>query len=739
MSCTFDEFQKFEAFFSEFMTLSREFFLPPERQSFGLVTERFLLTSLEARDHDSWVMVIHVAGCPNCSKVLKDGNDFRSALHMHHSPVTELEREGNDADFTLPANKPSMILFVDRSSESLITKRKSQAALQVFRKFALDNHVSIQTDLKETVTLSKFSAQAFPGKEGGSASDQSKHPRRHSTLTRVGSLKNKSCCSQETNSKSNKPLLEVPTGNIAENDVNPDKANVHNDEILTLLEPEDLTGVEPSKIKERTVTYIVKHTEIIPSSPDQMTADRSLPQDLLNSLTARSEIPSVVIVDPFSEQHFIYPQQKNFSYSSLQGFLDGFLNGSLVPFQRSESVSRSPREATQPPFVNLDFREFDSIPRVTAHTFSELVLGFNQSHTRNFGHSWENDVLVLFSNSWCGFCQRMELVVREVFRAFKGYVNVLKSGNTEHIHEDAKLPEFPLIFLMDCTSNDCTSLLKSMGQREVYPALLLFPAQRKTAVSYRGDMSVNNVMKFLIDHGSNSHHLNQVEGILWTVRGKGSRDEVRIKDSSPALIRIKEDSAAKREYLEVLLNKTPTRSTETHPTESHSSNDLHEATPDVLVGSMLVSTDKLLNAPPFDKSVILIVQANQSIGFQGLIINKHMSWESFEKLDKHLELVRQAPLSFGGPVIAQGMPLVCMTRRITQESYPEVLPSVYFLDHLATVRELEGFKLGNKSSDDYWFFLGYSSWGWDQLFAEIAEGAWQISDDPVGDFNWPGS
>jgi hypothetical protein len=117
---------------------------------------------------------------------------------------------------------------------------------------------------------------------------------------------------------------------------------------------------------------------------------------LLRALTGGSKIPSLVIIDPLSQQHYVLPQESNFSYSSLADFLNGFLNGSLPPYQRSEPALQSPREATPPPFVNVDFHEVDSIPRVTTHTFSELVLGFNQSGTKNVAHTWNKDVLVLF-------------------------------------------------------------------------------------------------------------------------------------------------------------------------------------------------------------------------------------------------------------------------------------------------------------------------------------------------------
>lgn len=149
----------------------------------------------------------------------------------------------------------------------------------------------------------------------------------------------------------------------------------------------------------------------------------------LRALTSGSKIPSAVIIDPILQQHYVFPENTAFSYSSLAAFLHSYHNGSLLPYQHSDSLVPSPREAPHPPFVNLDFHEVDSIPRVTTHTFSELVLGFNKSGHQHAGLSWKKDVLVLFTNNWCGFCLRMELVVREIYRGVKGYMNMLKSGS----------------------------------------------------------------------------------------------------------------------------------------------------------------------------------------------------------------------------------------------------------------------------------------------------------------------
>lgn len=49
-------------------------------------------------------------------------------------------------------------------------------------------------------------------------------------------------------------------------------------------------------------------------------------------------------------------------------------------------------------------------------------------------------------------------------------------------------------------------------QREVYPALVLFPAEKKEPLLYGGDVAVIDVMKFVAEQGSNFHHLIRENG-----------------------------------------------------------------------------------------------------------------------------------------------------------------------------------------------------------------------------------
>lgn len=49
-------------------------------------------------------------------------------------------------------------------------------------------------------------------------------------------------------------------------------------------------------------------------------------------------------------------------------------------------------------------------------------------------------------------------------------------------------------------------------QRDLYPSLLLFPAERKKAVPYGGEIAVSEILNFIADHASNSERLFRENG-----------------------------------------------------------------------------------------------------------------------------------------------------------------------------------------------------------------------------------
>jgi putative AlgH/UPF0301 family transcriptional regulator len=160
--------------------------------------------------------------------------------------------------------------------------------------------------------------------------------------------------------------------------------------------------------------------------------------------------------------------------------------------------------------------------------------------------------------------------------------------------------------------------------------------------------------------------------------------------------------------------------------------------PDVVTGSILTATEKLGAAVPFDNAKVLIVSSGSHEGFHGLIINKRLSWGVFKDLDSSMERIKHAPLFYGGPVVVQGYHLVSLSR-VAWEGYMQVIPGVYYGNIVATSRVVTRIKLGEQSVEDLWFFVGYSGWGYSQLFDELSEGAWLVSGKPIEHLDWPKS
>lgn len=226
-------------------------------------------------------------------------------------------------------------------------------------------------------------------------------------------------------------------------------------------------------------------------------------------------------------------------------------------------------------------------------------------------------------------------------------------------------------------------------------------------------------------------------GILWTRAEQAARNLNLEKDESQTTMS-EEASPPKDKYHEVLLkDRTPKPAVRNNQIKPRKPNGSHKTSPQVVGGTFIIATDKLLNTHPFDESKILILKANRNTGFQGLIMNKPIGWDSLQGLEEGLEMLKETPLSFGGPVIIRGMPLVALTRKSIDGEDLEILPGIYFLDQRTTINVIEGLKAGNQTVSDYWFFLGYSSWEWDQLFDEIGEGAWKISEGKTEELDWP--
>nr|CAB3494374.1 unnamed protein product [Digitaria exilis] len=334
-------------------------------------------------------------------------------------------------------------------------------------------------------------------------------------------------------------------------------------------------------------------------------------------------------------------------------------------------------------------------------------------------------------------------------------------------NEKFAMKGFPAIYMIDCTSNECHHLLKSAGMEELYPTLLLFPAENKSAIAYEGGMSVAHLIEFLESHVSNSHRLleykvaltfSHVEvylvHVLFTclryqfclplLPGLGTTDawpyRLPYSRSSPNLrlfsswcsgFMWKKRATTQHDAPQAIQFQISDKGSDNvgYDLPSHS---------DVVTGSILTATEKLKTAVPFDKAKVLIVSSDSHEGFQGLIINKRLSWGVFKSLDSSMEPIKHAPFFYGGPVVVQGYHLVSLSR-VALEGYMQVIPGIYYGNIIATSRVVARIKSGEQSTDDLWFFLGYSGWGYNQLSDELSEGAWLVSEKPIENLDWPES
>ncbi|KAJ4777430.1 UPF0301 protein [Rhynchospora pubera] len=787
-TCTIEEFQKFRSFYKEFISLAKEHFLPPERQRFSLVSSKSLLPYLGVENMENWSVLVRFSGCPNCSIMLRDGDELRSVLLGRHPLVKELNTEA-----LFPSNRPSLVLFIDSSAESSETRSESKLALEVIRKYAGQNHkllVPSSFSSKRTGSRDASDSNGMNIKdkmlmivnEGLSEGNNNRlvdiltkllqqtkanRQKKEKKISVVAKELGFQLLSQDFDVKEVKPTLEDKSDSQSD-DVTSDEKEI-NVPIDDLGAKSDEETMPKSDIREynkaamyekhsenefeknfETVVEIKKTTsdkklEYIPeieeiasiSSMQSHEVKKELSDDitgfvgsifftdgsyqLLSSLTSGSRVPTLIIIDPTKQQHFVFDEGTPICYSSLVNFLDKFLNQSLPPFIQSDALVGGTKKFPRPPFVNQDFHEAVSVPRISANGFCESVMGYHDClvidkgiDLGNVNEAWSRDVLVLFSNSWCGFCQRMELVLREVYRAFDSFMTVSRERDANIIENQDKSEmspaDLPLIYLMDCTRNDCYPFLRASGKEELYPTLLLFPAETKKSISFDSAMSVINIFEFLDAHSKN---FKNYRGTLWTQPRETIQDRSELQDVSSA---IKEHRIGQSD-LEI---GVPT----VKPDNSRYN---------IEVGYSLSANDHLTD--PFDNSTILIVSADPEAGFKGLIINKPMNWNIF-KPDALIDSVKAAPISYGGPVAIQGFPLVSLTNKVT-DGYVKVIDGVYFGDTIATNMVFKRIHNGTEAVDGFWFFFGFSSWLYEQLFNELDQGAWQLSESTVERLDWP--
>ncbi|URD86746.1 hypothetical protein MUK42_28600 [Musa troglodytarum] len=721
MLCTDEEFKQFETFFMKFTAIAREFFLPPERQRFGLISEGVLLSFLGISSPDKWLVMLHFSGCSNCTMIVQQGDDLRNILQTHHSLIMEFDVDGHNPEPAFPANRPSIILFIDRSSNSSKVREESKLSLEVLRKFSVQNQLCYQTvrGRDSRVMGSSRSLSGSSSHQTGKVSQTPKVVKIKDNMAfmivdeaRSPAVKNKETKISEVAKKAGFELLsddfevQIIESFQSHNDNN-QLREMGRSTTTMLNDPNELTesqdDVSSGGLLYTTENIMMderKQSEHPDDVANFLETREAAPYDNDNAFLCHVERSCWVEQElPTPKEHVQEEQaDKIDSTSSIRQVKSDFGHSSSVlsagDDMGSIRISNRLRKADEPcyqwqPFLGSFFfidGGYRLLRTLTAESRIPSLVILDPVMQQHFVFSEATDINYP--------SVRMELIVREVYRAFKNFINfsISQSKNDDPTQikdkkEDLVLNKFPAIFLMDCTLNDCGLFLKPLGKKENYPILLLFRAENKSAITYEGDMSVVSIMEFLESHGGNSHNHNY-KGLLWTDSRKGNRYEQVLYAST--LIAHEKAHSPEDKYNKIVLNKAISADSE-DPLNTYTPVTSHDKHIHVVVGSILAATDKLFNAAPFDNSTVLIVTMDKNQGFQGLVINKRISWDIFKELDSDLVSLKHAPLYYGGPVRFQTLPLVSLIRK-AKEGYTEIVKGVYFGNPVVTRQVIEEIK-----------------------------------------------
>nr|CAD1835735.1 unnamed protein product [Ananas comosus var. bracteatus] len=426
MTCMMEEFQLFESFYTKFVALAKNIFCP-------------------------------LRGCPTCSMIVKEGDRLRIVLQSHPPLIKELEVDGHNVDATFPADGPSIVLIVDRSSESSIIRGE--------RKFAWQNQLSYQMfeGLHNNSSLIPFRAP-----RGSSSKSKARLDSLVPKIMKIRIMWLISLLAKEVGF----PLLSKDFEVRVADSLPTREGNGESDVVIE-------GAVTSSKDQTPKILGENFDNNTSPEDGDQEdTIDKAqhTDTDLISN-----------ILDETSARYIGRKDSETDKTGMLKDKKSDVIDLENNPHQIQEVPSDEDKLADT---VEEDIKE-DNVDNVEGNLDIPKEAA------------------------------RMELVVREVYRAFKNYMTVstVRAKNIDPLHiEDnsgESLLRSPIVYLMDCTLNDCSTFLRPIGE-ELYPAFVLYPAENKTAIVYEGDLSVINIMEFLESHGGNSHYLTKHKGFLWT-------------------------------------------------------------------------------------------------------------------------------------------------------------------------------------------------------------------------------
>lgn len=148
---------------------------------------------------------------------------------------------------------------------------------------------------------------------------------------------------------------------------------------------------------------------------------------------------------------------------------------------------------------------------------------------------------------------------------------------------------------------------------------------------------------------------------------------------------------------------------------------IHSNTMHPKQGNLLLS-EPTMNDYYFGRSVILLIDHNDSEGSFGIIMNKPLKMRINDLVDLFQDF--DAPVYLGGPVAENQIFFMHTLGSLIPESY-KVMEGLYWGGDADTLNTLLSTGIADKSNVR--FFLGYSGWTAGQLGNELERNSWLVS------------
>ena len=139
-------------------------------------------------------------------------------------------------------------------------------------------------------------------------------------------------------------------------------------------------------------------------------------------------------------------------------------------------------------------------------------------------------------------------------------------------------------------------------------------------------------------------------------------------------------------------------------------------------GNVLIS-EPLMNDFHFGRSVVLLIDHQETEGSFGIIINKKLDVQVNHIVDEFPDF--EAPVYLGGPVADNQLFFIHTLGEMIPEAYP-IIDGLYWGGDHETLSTLIHTGIANESNVR--FYLGYAGWDAGQLVEELVRNSWLVGD-----------